>query len=335
MSESGRKLPGIVTRVTRPTARVLALLEVLQSGGTRTAADLAGRLGVDERTLRRYVEHLVDLDVPVEAVRGRYGGYRLAPGYRMPPLMLTDEEALAVLLGLLTGRRAGLVAASVESAAAKIRRVLPKTLGRRLDALLETVDFTAPARAGTTPEVEVLLTLAEAARDRQPVAVGYAGRGGRTVHPYGIVAHAGRWYVTGADSASGSTRTFRLDRITSATVLPGRFEAPAGFDAADALVSGFAAAPYRHRVSVLVEGPAEQIRRRLPPTIATVDELPGDPARVRVRLGAERLDWVPALLAGLDRPFEIEEPAELRAEVRALAGRLTGYADRTEVTRRD
>jgi hypothetical protein len=85
--------------MTRPTARVLALLEILQGGGTHTAVDLAGRLGVDERTVRRYADHLLDLDAPVESVRGPYGGYRLAPGFRMPPLMLTDEEALAVLLG--------------------------------------------------------------------------------------------------------------------------------------------------------------------------------------------------------------------------------------------
>src|SRR5689334_24911372 len=96
--------------MARPTARVLSLLELLQSGGTRTVADLAGRLGVDERTVRRYVAHLLDLDVPVESVRGRYGGYRLAPGFRMPPLMLTDAEALAVLLGMLAARRAGLTA---------------------------------------------------------------------------------------------------------------------------------------------------------------------------------------------------------------------------------
>ncbi len=133
--------------MTRPTARVLALLEILQSGGTRTVADLAARLGVDERTVRRYAGHLVDLDVPVRSVRGRYGGYRLDPGFRMPPLMLTDEEALAVLLGLVAGRRAGLVTTSVaaaESAAAKVRRVLPRALGARLDALLATADFTAP-----------------------------------------------------------------------------------------------------------------------------------------------------------------------------------------------
>ena len=96
----------------RPTGRVLTLLELLQSGGTRTVAELADRLGVEGRTVRRYVDHLIDLDVPVESVRGRYGGYRLAPGYRLPPLMLSDDEALAVLLGLVAGRRAGLTTAT-------------------------------------------------------------------------------------------------------------------------------------------------------------------------------------------------------------------------------
>ena len=111
--------------MARPTSRALALLELLQSGGTRTVAELADRLGVDERTVRRYAGHLLDLDVPVESVRGRYGGYRLAAGYRIPPLMLGDDEALAVLLGLVAGRRAGLLTASEtasETAAAKIRR---------------------------------------------------------------------------------------------------------------------------------------------------------------------------------------------------------------------
>jgi len=160
--------------MTRPTARVLALLEILQAGGTRTASDLAVRLEVDERTVRRYVDHLIDLDIPVRSVRGRYGGYRLTPGYRIPPLMLTDDEALAVLLGLVAGLRAGLVttsATAMENAAAKIRRVLPEALGRRLDALLATADFTTAARPGATQETGVLVMLAEAARERRPVAV--------------------------------------------------------------------------------------------------------------------------------------------------------------------
>src|SRR5206468_12823107 len=110
----------------------------LQSGGIRTMAELADRLGVDPRTVRRYVEHLIDLDVPVESVRGRYGGYRLAAGYRLPPLMLSDDEALAVLLGLVAGRRAGsatTMGTASETATAKIRRGLPPRPTRRLDGL--------------------------------------------------------------------------------------------------------------------------------------------------------------------------------------------------------
>ncbi len=111
--------------MSRPTVRVLTLLELLQSGGIRTVAELADRLGVDGRTVRRYVDQLIDLDVPVESVRGRYGGYRLAPGYRLPPLMLSDDEALAVLLGLVAGRRAGLDDGGVRRA----RRQRPRSAG--------------------------------------------------------------------------------------------------------------------------------------------------------------------------------------------------------------
>lgn len=182
----------------------------------------------------------------------------------------------------------------------------------------------------------MLLRLAEAARDRRTVAITYTGgdgrRSARTVDPYGIVAHSGRWYVTGADSASGQIRTFRLDRIDDAAVGPGTFEVPTGFDPAARVLSGLAARPRRHEVSVLVRAPAGELRTRLPASVAVVEEIPEDPAAgpgpgwSRVRLQAERLDWVPALLAGLDRPFVIESPGALRDQVRALAGRLAAYA---------
>lgn len=315
--------------MTRPTARVLVLLEVLQSGVTHTTAGLADRLGVDQRTVRRYIAHLIDLEIPVEAVRGRYGGYRLAAGYRMPPLMLTDDEALAVTLGLVAGRRAGLVAgsaAAVEGALAKLRRVLPKPLAARLTALLQITEFTAADRAATGPATEVLLRLADATRDRRPVAISYTGRDGRRsdrlVHPYGVVAHAGRWYVTGADSASGEIRTFRLDRIAHAAVRDGTFTVPADFDPAERVLEGMASTPWRHRISVRVRGEVETLRTRLPAGLATVEPLDAEPGWVRIRLRAERLDWVPRVLAGLDAPFVVDEPAELRAGIRALADRL-------------
>ncbi|WP_039942560.1 helix-turn-helix transcriptional regulator, partial [Streptomyces himastatinicus] len=247
----------------RPIARVLTLLELLQSGGLRTVAELADRLGVDERTVRRYADHLVDLDVPVESVRGRYGGYRLAPGYRMPPLMLTDDEALAVLLGLAAGRRSGLMTATGtagETAAAKIRRVLPERPRRRLDAVLDSLTFTAPPGASAAPQAPVLLAIADAVRHHRPVRIRYTAADGRpserTLHPYGLVAHAGKWYVTGADAAIGEDRTFRLDRIADARTLPGSFEPPAGPDPARRVLEGLATAPYRHRVTLRIQGTA-------------------------------------------------------------------------------
>ena len=326
--------------MSRPTGRVLTLLELLQSGGTRTVAELADRLGVEGRTVRRYVDHLIDLDVPVESVRGRYGGYRLAPGYRLPPLMLNDDEALAVLLGLLAGRRAGLATATdtaSETAAAKIRRVLPKRVARQLETVLESLAFTAPADEFPTPETAVLLTVADAVRHRRPISIRYTARDGqrseRTLHPYGIVTHSGRWYVTGTDPGIDQDRTFRLDRIADARTLPGTFEPPADLDPARRVMSGFAEAAYRHEVTLRIHGTVEQIRARLPASVASIEEIapaegtdPEAERWLRVELRAERLDWLPPALASLDRPFAIERPDELRDLVLALADRLASHA---------
>ena len=328
--------------MARPTARVLSLLELLQSGGVRTVAELADRLAVDERTVRRYVDHLIDLGVPVESVRGRYGGYRLASGYRLPPLMLSDDEALAVLLGLVAGRRTGLVTTTgtaAETAAAKIRRVLPARLARRLDAVLGSLAFTAPPGETPTPGTEVLLSIADAVRHRRPTSIRYTSGDGRrserTLHPYGLVTHSGRWYVTGADPGIGQNRTFRLDRITDIRALPGSFEPPAGFDPAQHVLSGLARTPYRHDVTLAIQGTIEQIRARLPASVAIVTELPSaagpDPKTerwFRVELHAEQLNWLPPLLASLDRPFIVERPDELRDLIAALAGRLATAARR-------
>jgi predicted DNA-binding transcriptional regulator YafY len=325
--------------MSRPTVRVLTLLELLQSGGVRTVAELADRLGVDGRTVRRYVDQLNDLDVPVEAVRGRYGGYRLAPGYRLPPLMLSDDEALAVLLGLVSGRRGGPATSDTasETAAAKIRRVLPERLARRLDTVLESLAFTASPGRFAIPDAEVLLAVADAVRHRRPLSIRYTDRDGRRserpLHAHGIVAHSGRWYVTGTDPEIGEDRTFRLDRIAAARTLPGSFEAPAGLDPAQRVLSGFATAEYRYAVTLRMYGTVDQIRTRLPASIASVEETaptarvdPGTERWLRVELRAETLDWLPPVLASLDRPFVIERPDELRDLVIALADRLASCA---------
>ena len=286
------------------------------------------------------MDHLIDLDVPVETVRGRYGGYRLGSGYRMPPLMLSDDEALAVVLGLVAGRWTGLATDTAsETAAAKIRRVLPERLARRLDAVLGSVAFTTPPGQAPAPDTGILLSVADAVRHNRPVSIRYTARDGRrserTFHPYGLVAHSGRWFVTGADPGIGEDRTFRLDRIADARTLPGSFEPPAGFDPAQHVLSALATTPYRHEVTLTIQGTIEQIRARLPASVATVEEMPpaggADPQTgpwFRVEVRAERLDWLPPVLASLDLPFAVQRPDELRGLIAAFASRLAASAQR-------
>ncbi len=318
--------------MTRPTARVLALLELLQAGGVHTVASLADRLGVDERTVRRYAEHLLDLGIPVRSLRGRYGGYALAPGYKLPPLMLTDGEAVAVALGLAAGQRSGLVAAdgsAADSALAKVRRVLPPALGRRLDALVSTVDHTAGSRPATPPGTAVLLELAEATRARRTVVLDYTSRDGRSgrrsVDAYGLVFHWGRWYVTGYDHRREQVRTFRLDRVARIVAVGEGYEVPAGFDAVEHVLSGIAAVPWTHEVVVTFHRPHDEVRARLPATVGRLTEVAGG---TRLEARAERLAGMAQFLAGLGWPFTIERPPALRAEVAALAERLRADAHR-------
>lgn len=316
--------------MTRPTARVLAMLELLQTGGQRTVAELADRLGVDERTVRRYAEHLADLGIPVQAQRGRYGGYRLSAGYKLPPLMLTDDEAVAVVLGLRTAERAGLATtahAATASASAKVQRVLPQALRQRLDSLLSSAQFTGPVRTAAPAGADTLLALASAAQERRTVVVGYTAWDGREsqreLDAYGLVFHSGRWYVTGHDHGRDDVRTFRLDRITSVSQGDASYEVPADFDARAQVVSGIAAVRWAHEVRVVLRTTPEEASERLP---ASVGRLSEHPDGVLLETRAERLDGMARMLAGLGWDFEVLAPGALREEVLALADRLRASA---------
>ncbi|GEA87198.1 transcriptional regulator [Cellulomonas cellasea DSM 20118] len=318
--------------MTRPTARVLAMLELLQTGGQRTVGDLAARLGVDERTVRRYAEHLADLGIPVQAQRGRYGGYRLSPGYKLPPLMLTDDEAVAVVLGLRAAERAGLATtdhAAAASALAKVSRVLPRALGQRLDSLLSTAQFTSPVRATAPAGADTLLGLASAARARRTVLVEYTAWDGResqrALDVYGLVFHSGRWYVTGRDHGRDDLRTFRLDRIASVTQGDGSYDVPADFDATTQVVSGIAAVRWSHEVSVVLRTTLADAGARLPPSVGRLSEH-ADGVLLETR--AEHLDGMARMLAGLGWDFEVITPSALRDEVLALSDRLRASAAR-------
>ncbi|MDP9869844.1 MULTISPECIES: helix-turn-helix transcriptional regulator [Streptosporangium] len=309
--------------------RVLALLELLQARPGLTGPELAARLEVDERTVRRYAVRLSELGVPVEAERGRHGGYRLLPGYKLPPLMLTDDEATAVVLGLLAGRRTGLAVGetATESALAKIQRVLPQALRERVAAVSATLEHTREPAPASAPKAGPLLALADAVRRGQTVRLAYRSWRGepseRDLDPYGIVFHSGRWYVAGFDHGSGEVRTFRVDRVASAAGTGRSFDAPDGFDPVAHVVGSLSAVPYRHEVKVLLATTMEEARGRIPASTATLTET-ADGILLETR--AERLDGMAQMLAGLGWPFTVITPDGLRGEIRALAGRLSEAA---------
>ncbi|MFG2001566.1 helix-turn-helix transcriptional regulator [Spirillospora sp. NPDC048911] len=315
--------------MSHPTTRVLTMLELLQAHHRMRGTELAERLGVDERTVRRYAARLEELGIPVVAERGRYGGYRLMPGYKLPPLMLTDDEATAVVLGLLAGRRLGLPGEATESTLAKVQRILPAALRERVQALEQTLGFTLAARDATSPATAALLTLAAAARERRRVRLRYrswqGGDSERDLDPYGLVFHSGRWYVTGHDHRSGEIRTFRVDRVLSAQPGDGTFEIPDDVDPVQHVTRSLAGVPYRYDVEVLLETSLAEARRRVPASTATLTETDGG---VLMVTRAERLDGMAMMLAGLGWPFQIRRPDELRDAVRDLADGLRRHADR-------
>ena len=311
--------------VPSPTSRLLELLDLLQTQPLVTGREIADLLAVDRRTVRRDVAALQRLGIPVEGERGIGGGYRLRPGYRIPPLMLSEDEATAVVLGLTAVRRLGLGHADgTDGALLKIHRVLPDELRRRVEALEAALTFTAPAIDGEPPAGETALLLAEAIRRRRRVHFAYRSHAGeaseRELSPYGLVVHAGRWYLAAHDHTRAALRTFRVDRIRRAAIGDDdATAAPEDFDALEHVSRSLAQVPWPWEVEVLLALPIEEARRRVPGTLAElVEEEDGTALRMRV----SSLDWAASLLAGLGCPFRVRRPEELRESVRALAERL-------------
>jgi predicted DNA-binding transcriptional regulator YafY len=300
--------------------RVLTLLEALQDRASLSGPELTARLGVDVRTVRRDVASLRALGIPVEAERGPAGGYRLRPGYRMPPLMLTSSEATAVALGLIAARRDGLDA---DGALAKIGRVLPDQVRLRVEALEQTLGFTGRAHEAMPPKGEHLLLLADASRRGRRVRARYTASDGveseRELSPWGVVAHHGRWYVPAHDHGRDEPRALRADRFSTVRLGGRGIAAPAGFDAIAFVSLTLARVPWSHEVEVLLRSAPDAAAERFPPTLA---ELEPEGEGTRLRMRAESLDWVAGLLAGAGCAFEIRRPDELRDSVRALAERL-------------
>lgn len=313
-----------------PTARLLELLELLQARPLTTGREIAERLAIDQRTVRRYVAALQDMDIPIEGQRGVGGGYRVRPGYRLPPLMLSDDEAVVVVLGLVAARRQGLDSdsGSVEGALAKIHRVLPDPLRRRVEALETALGFTASPRLGAPVAGDTVLLLAEAVRRGRRVRARYRSYAGertrRELSPYGLVVHAGRWYLAAHDHLREDMRTFRIDRMEGTSLLDAAaLPPPEGFDAVEHVSRSLASVPWGVEVEVLLDLPPDRAARRLPATLAELVEEDGG---TLVRMRVDSLDWMAGLLASLGCAFTVRSPDELRASVRELAARLAAQA---------
>lgn len=307
-----------------PTTRVLALLELLQTHGRMSGAELAPRLGVDRRTLRRYVGKLEDIGIPITAERGRAGGYALMPGFKLPPMMFTEDETLALSLGLLAARGLGLAEAApaVASAQAKLERIMPDQLRRRVRAVDETVKLDA-RRALAPANNQPLVLLTGAAQACRRVLLRYRDQHGkesvRRFDPYGVALRHGRWYAAGMCHLRQELRTFRLDRVAGVEPLEEDFDRPPGFDPMAHLVRSIATLPRAFSIEVLLKTDLASVQAHLFAEAGVLEETAGG---VVVRAQSDELDWFARQLAGMPFEFEIRHPPELRAAVNYCVRRL-------------
>lgn len=317
------------------SARLLRLLSLLQTHRDWTGTELADRLDVTPRTVRNDVERLRTLGYPVHATRGAAGGYRLGAGASLPPLLLDDEEAVAVAVGLRTaagGTVSGIEETSLR-ALAKLEQVLPTRLRRRVNAL-HAYTVPVPGQEGPRVETEVLTAIAAACRDHERMRFGYQDHGGnetvRNVEPYRMINWGRRWYLLAWDVERDDWRIFRVDRIVPRNPTGARFtprDLPSE-DVADYVSKRVSAAPWRTKVRVVVQAPAADIAARVPWFAGSVEPLDdetcvfttgsNDPASLVVWLG----------LLGAD--FTVENAPELAVHMRTLAERMTRAAETSQ-----
>jgi biotin operon repressor BirA-like protein len=311
------------------SSRLLALLSILQSPRTWSGSELAERLEISRRTVRRDIDRLRDLGYPVEATIGVEGGYRLAAGTQMPPLLLDDEEAVAIAVGLRTAASnavAGIDEASVR-ALAKLEQVMPHRLRSRFAALGAATGLLTWGEAGV--DSGVLTTIARAIGSDDRLRFRYRAADDeetrREVEPKGLVAMGRRWYLVAWDVDRADWRTFRVDRIddpwTTRSRGP-RHELPDGLDPVAFVERQELAKAPTYTMAATVEAPAAEVRRRMGEAALDIEPLGGD--RCRITTAEDTLPWLAFRLLLLDADFEVHEPPELRSHLRQLSARITG-----------
>ena len=312
------------------SSRLLTLLSLLQARRDWPGHELADRLDVSGRTVRRDVDRLRELGYPVESLTGPSGGYRLAAGTALPPLLLDDDEAIAIAVGLRTAARASVTGIEETSVRAlvKLEQVLPAHLRRRVQAL-GAATSTLAASGVPTADPQVLTLIAAACRDRERLRFGYEAREGektrREVEPHSLVHVGRRWYLVAWDCGREDWRTFRLDRLSRPA--PGRRFEPRELPAKDAATyvsQSFSARPNRYEARLTLHASAEEMTKRAPRYVGPFEPLGDD--RCEYRTGDDNLEWLAARLMMLGVDFDVHEPPELVEHVQALARRLARAA---------
>jgi predicted DNA-binding transcriptional regulator YafY len=310
-----------------PTTRLLTVLEILQSQGGISGPELAKRLEVDVRSVRRYVTMMRDMGIPVESDAGRYGTYYLRPGFRLPPLMFTGAEIIAIILGLVAVRHLGLSRAlAVDSAAAKIQRVLPDELREQARALQEVLTLNIPT--SHTSSEDLIAKVSLAAYQHNQAWIEYHGgensRTARIIDVYGLVYHGLFWYAVGYCHLREDIRIFRLDRVQQIKLLDIEFEPPQDFDALGYLLTKIANMPMMWLVEVVLKTTLKNAQSRVSRAMGVLEEVEDG---VLLRLGADNLEWAAHFLVGLHCPMVILHPPELRDELRKVAQSILEIAD--------
>jgi predicted DNA-binding transcriptional regulator YafY len=311
-----------------PIMRVLTVLEILQARDHVSGGELAARLEVNLRTVQRYIARLQDLCVPVESVRGVGGHYRLKPGFRLPPLMFTDEEAFAVMLGLRGLRHLGLsaFAPATGGAAAKLARVLPEPLRNSVEAIEEVIAL-EPGPWVVSTSAESLIRVATAIRERRRLTFNYQSHAGaasqRQIEPYGVVHLDGRWYLVGRCLLRQALRTFRLDRVSQPELGEERFEPVPEFDVKAYLNRGMPFVQSPFAVNVWLDLPLTEARSHFALHRVAARE---DNGGTTLECGREHLEPFAAMLLGLGCHIVVREPPELKDAFAALATRARNAA---------
>jgi predicted DNA-binding transcriptional regulator YafY len=312
-----------------PTTRVLAVLELLQSHRRMTGSELARRVEVNVRTLRRYITMLQDLGIPILAERGRYGAYELIPGFKLPPMMFTNDEALALAIGLLAAKRLGLNETShtIESARAKLERVMPIELKEQVRALTETILLDLD-ESRTTSSTETMMTLSRAAQLQHTVTLRYlSGENEETergLDPYGLTHYGGRWYAVGHCHLRNDLRSFRLDRMQDVKLTDLPFERPSNFDALDYLVKKIATIPRQFNFEILLKTEPGSAQSEITDMLGVLEQREDG---LLLRGSTDNLDWLARQLARFPFDFVIHEPEGLREALRKRAMELMDMAE--------